>query len=106
MSRRDALTERISTQPLSEDDPSDAVADRFRALQALDRLGDWDREALMLMAWDRLDYKSAARVMRCSSSVFKIRLHRARQKLIALFDVPDPTDAERSLLASKPQEAR
>jgi RNA polymerase sigma-70 factor (ECF subfamily) len=105
-SRRAALTERVTAVRVLEDDPSHAVTDRMHALQALGRLGAWDREVLMLMAWERLDYKSAAAVMGCSPSVFKIRLHRARRKLAEILDVPAPTDAERSLLASKPQEAR
>lgn len=105
-SRRAALTDRASVLPPIESDPSDAVTDRIRALEALKQLGNWDREALMLMAWERLDYKSAAAVMACSPSVFKIRLHRARRKLAEVLDVPDPSDAERSLLASKPQEAK
>ncbi|MEA2499529.1 MAG: hypothetical protein QOH26_1934 [Actinomycetota bacterium] len=105
-SRRAALTDRVSAVPPLENDPSDAVTDRIRALEALDQLGSWDREALMLMAWERLDYKSAAAVLGCSPSVFKIRLHRARRKLAEILDVPDPSDAERSLLASRPQEAK
>ena len=105
-SRRAALTDRVSVLPPPEGDPSDEVADRLRALEALDRLGSWDREALMLMAWERLDYRSAAAVMGCSPSVFKIRLHRARRRLVEVIQVPDPSDAERALLTSKPQEAR
>lgn len=105
-SRRSALSERVSLTRTEDGDPSEVVTDRIRALEALDRLGDWDREALMLMAWDRLDYKSAATVMSCSPSVFKIRLHRARRRLAEILDVHDPSDAERSLVAPRPQEAK
>lgn len=105
-SRRAALTEKLSSADPFEVDPSDVISERTRALEALDKLGSWDREALMLMAWERLDYKSAAAVMGCSPSVFKIRLHRARRKLTQELDVDDPPDTERALFSSQPQEAK
>ena len=102
-SRRTALTERLSVPSAATQDPSDSVAGRIRALEALQQLGAWDREALMLMAWEQLDYASAAQVMDCPVSLFKVRLHRARRKLTQALDLTDPPDA---LLASRPQEAK
>jgi RNA polymerase sigma-70 factor (ECF subfamily) len=47
-------------------------------------LGERDREALMLVAWDGLDHRDAATVMGCSTSAFTVRLHRARRRLAGL----------------------
>lgn len=54
----------------------DAFATAFAALRAR------DREALALIAWDGLRVREAAAVVGCTSAVFSIRLHRARQRLL------------------------
>lgn len=50
-------------------------------VEALGRLGKWDQEALMLVAWEHLDTRRAAASMGCSTSTFSVRLHRARKRL-------------------------
>ncbi|MEV0455031.1 RNA polymerase sigma factor [Catellatospora methionotrophica] len=62
-------------------DVADGVADRATMLAALASLGDDDREALTLTAWQGLSAKDAARVVGCSSATFFVRLHRARKRL-------------------------
>ncbi|GAA2354752.1 DNA-directed RNA polymerase sigma-70 factor [Catellatospora methionotrophica] len=62
-------------------DVADGVADRATMLAALAGLGDDDREALTLTAWQGLSAKDAARVVGCSSATFFVRLHRARKRL-------------------------
>ncbi len=47
-------------------------------------LGERDREALMLVAWDGLEHRDAAIVMGCSTGAFTVRLHRARRRLAQL----------------------
>lgn len=53
-------------------------------LTALDRLGDDDRELLLLIAWDELTPSQAAAVLGCSPVAARTRLHRARRRLAAL----------------------
>jgi RNA polymerase sigma-70 factor (ECF subfamily) len=51
-------------------------------LEALARLSEPDREALLLVAWDGLTNKEAAFVLGCTASAFGLRLFRARRRLM------------------------
>lgn len=59
------------------------VTERDALLRALALLRDADREALLLVAWDGLSPSDAAKVAGCSAATFRVRLHRARQRLSA-----------------------
>jgi RNA polymerase sigma factor (sigma-70 family) len=48
---------------------------------ALGALTAHEREALLLVAWDELSPADAARVAGCSAAAFRVRLHRARQRV-------------------------
>jgi RNA polymerase sigma factor (sigma-70 family) len=48
---------------------------------ALNRLSDADREALLLRYWEELEPVQIARVMGCSRAAAAVRLHRARGRL-------------------------
>ena len=48
---------------------------------ALAALTEHEREALLLVAWDELSATDAARVAGCSAAAFRVRLHRARQRV-------------------------
>jgi RNA polymerase sigma factor (sigma-70 family) len=50
-------------------------------LEALTRLREKDREALLLIAWDDLTPKEAAEVLHETAVAFRVRLHRARKRL-------------------------
>jgi RNA polymerase sigma-70 factor (ECF subfamily) len=50
---------------------------------ALRNLSLIDREALLLVAWEELSPAEAARSLRISAGAFRVRLHRARRRLIA-----------------------
>jgi RNA polymerase sigma-70 factor (ECF subfamily) len=50
-------------------------------LAALATLPANDQEALRLTEWEELDQATAARVAGCSTTAFKVRLHRARRRL-------------------------
>jgi len=79
--RRDALRERLSSEPAPLPvDGRAGVHDSQLAL-ALASLGERDREALTLVAWDGLDHRTAASVMGCSTGSLTVRLHRARRRL-------------------------
>lgn len=53
--------------------------DSFAA--AFAQLSDKDREILRLAAWEGLSASDGARVLGCSPVAYKVRLHRARQRL-------------------------
>lgn len=50
---------------------------------ALRKLSLVDREALLLVAWEELSPAEAARSLQISPVAFRVRLHRARRRLIA-----------------------
>jgi len=80
--RREALHARLRTEQRVV--PDGGLPERDSQLAtALATLGDRDRdrEALMLVAWDGLEHRDAARVMGCTTGAFAVRVHRARRKL-------------------------
>ena len=74
-----------------------------RVLQALSRLGENDREALLLLGWEQLDTHDAARVLGVSPGTFKVRAHRARKRfareLEARADIPSRIDTTETMEA-------
>ncbi|MFE9171124.1 RNA polymerase sigma factor [Streptomyces kebangsaanensis] len=60
------------------------AVDRIAAAEAMDRLSEADREALVLVAWDGMDVRQAAQVAGCGAAAFSVRLHRARKRLETL----------------------
>lgn len=99
--RRDALTERlVAEHQLAPLDPGGRIDERDPKLAlALSTLGERDREALLLIAWDGLDHGAAARVMGCSTGSMTVRVHRARRRLAAALEREQPTQL-------RPEEAR
>jgi RNA polymerase sigma-70 factor (ECF subfamily) len=97
--RRKALDQRLGSAPrpgsLVAPDPAEEVGARMALQDALEHLGEWDREALLLVAWEGLDNRGAAVVLNCSPASFAVRLHRARRRLTQLLhrielNDPDP----------------
>lgn len=87
-SRRAALSARLDAQPASEP-PSH---ERHGVIEALARLGERDREVLLLIAWEGLSTQEAATALGCSNTAFAVRLHRARRRLArALVEDEGPT---------------
>ncbi|HKC78275.1 MAG TPA: sigma-70 family RNA polymerase sigma factor [Gaiellaceae bacterium] len=60
-----------------------------RLFEALAELGEKEREVLMLAAWEELSSSDAARVVGCSATAYRIRLHRARRRLRERLDQPE-----------------
>jgi RNA polymerase sigma factor (sigma-70 family) len=58
-----------------------AGAERVAALAALRRLDDDDRELLMLASWEGLGSADLSRLLGCSKTAVRLRLHRARARL-------------------------
>lgn len=64
--------------------------------QAMARLGGDDRELLRLVAWEGLARDEIAMVLRVSRATVRVRLHRARRRLIALMAELDGVEDEPS----------
>jgi RNA polymerase sigma factor (sigma-70 family) len=96
---RSARREQAAAEPASSGrDPAERFAERDAALRAFTTLGERDREALRLVAWERLSLADAARAAGVSRAAFAMRVHRARRRLAAaLHDedaaiAPEPRD--------------
>lgn len=80
--RAAAVAVRMAAEPAGEQrDPADLVGEVALIRTALDCLGERQREAIMLTAWDGLSAERAARAAGCSQGAFAVRLHRARRRL-------------------------
>ncbi|SEN70846.1 RNA polymerase sigma factor [Nonomuraea pusilla] len=86
--RRDALAAELRSW--TEGDVADEVAERMGVLRALASLPDDDREILVLVAWQGLSPRDAARVVGCSATAFRVRLHRARKRLKQAMQAAEP----------------
>ena len=96
--RRIELTERVGAQlRTAVSNPLDVGADAMLAVRALRHLTEDDREILMLVGWEGLGSAELARLLGCSPTAARIRLHRARARLIA--------EMERLGLVTKQQRA-
>ncbi|MBE2314842.1 sigma-70 family RNA polymerase sigma factor [Solirubrobacter sp. CPCC 204708] len=74
---------RAARAPDTGRDPAERLAERDAALRAFAALNEPDREALRLVAWERLSLADAARVAGVSRPAFAMRVHRARRRLAA-----------------------
>lgn len=85
--RRERLGERLRQRlrvAAAGLDPGKDVPERLAVQAALARLGELDREVLMLIFWDGLEPREAAAVLHVSSAVVRTRLSRARSRLRVL----------------------
>jgi RNA polymerase sigma factor (sigma-70 family) len=84
--RRQALVERSGEALLwtnrADHDPSSVATRNLVIRQGLSKLREKDREALLLVAWDGLQYDEAARVIGCTPGALAQRILRARQLLL------------------------
>lgn len=81
--RQQAIVQRVAAGlPEAPDMPLGSP----RVLEALAALSEAEREVLMLAAWEELSSGEAARVLGCSATAYRIRLHRARRRLRARLD--------------------
>jgi RNA polymerase sigma-70 factor (ECF subfamily) len=75
------VADRLALEPVAPDpDAAEALGHASACRTALARLGDRDRETLMLVAWEELEPNAAARASGCSRAAFAVRLHRARRR--------------------------
>jgi RNA polymerase sigma-70 factor, ECF subfamily len=87
--RRAEVAVRAAAEPAPQHAPVPAETQQIR--DALARLGERDREVLMLVTWDGLDRARAAAVLGCSEKTFAVRLHRARRRLHRALASPPST---------------
>lgn len=89
--RRDSLQAELHTWVVeSVGDVAGEVADRIAMRQALAQLSDADREVLTLVAWQGLTPREAARVIGCTATALRVRLHRARKRLAVALRAQSP----------------
>jgi RNA polymerase sigma-70 factor (ECF subfamily) len=84
--------ERVFDEHHAHPDPEEVVCWRSelsRAIDGLGRLSHRDREALLLTVAGELSTADAARVLGISRSAFKMRVHRARQRLASYLEKND-----------------
>ena len=81
--RRRRLGERLAARTVDEvvPGPDESRGGVREVLRALSRLGERDREVLLLAAWEGLSHAEMAAVLGCSENASAIRLHRARARL-------------------------
>lgn len=81
---RDVVAERLS-RLMSRSGPSaeDVALRRRDVAEALAAMADLDREALLLTVWDGFSSADAGLVLGLSAGAIRVRVHRARQHLIA-----------------------
>jgi RNA polymerase sigma-70 factor (ECF subfamily) len=62
-------------------DPADRIGERGAFLAAFAALRERDKEVLRLVAWVGLEAEEAAAALDCTPATFRVRLHRARERL-------------------------
>ena len=74
-----------------ERDVAEDVAERLAVLRAMAALNEDDREILILVAWQGLTPRDAAKVVGCSPAALRVRLHRARKRLVRAVEEGGPS---------------
>jgi RNA polymerase sigma-70 factor (ECF subfamily) len=88
--RRRSLTERLAHEAHASDRAwSPPAGLSVELIDALRALNEREREALLLIAWDGLSPRDAAAVVGCSAAAFRVRLHRARERVAAQLDITE-----------------
>src|SRR4051794_12498748 len=72
----------------STGDPAERFGGDRGLAEAFAALGERDREAICLVAWEGLSVADAARAAGCSTATFHVRLSRARARLARLLETP------------------
>jgi RNA polymerase sigma factor (sigma-70 family) len=88
--RRTRLSERLAeTLPTELAIPPEPGGEAADVLRAMAGLRDEERELLLLVTWDGLSPREAAKVLGLSQLAVRSRLHRARRRLRALLEEHD-----------------
>jgi RNA polymerase sigma-70 factor (ECF subfamily) len=81
--------------PAPSDLPAPALDLDPELAHALAKLSAADREALLLVAWEDLTPAAAAASLGISAGAFRVRLHRARRRLLYELETPRSNGATR-----------
>jgi RNA polymerase sigma-70 factor, ECF subfamily len=84
--RRSALHERLALEAVSAQSSQSSDRELTQVHDALRRLGERDREILLLAEWEGLSPAEIAAVLGCLTVTARGRLHRARRRFRALFE--------------------
>jgi RNA polymerase sigma factor (sigma-70 family) len=108
--RRERLGERLrhGLRETGAVDPSRELPERLAVRSALGRLGELDREVLMLTFWEGLEPRETAMVLRLNPAAVRTRLSRARGRLRELLgnDPGPPGHVVDVMAARSPKEGR
>lgn len=92
--RRLRATARLAAEP-AQGRSNETTADTHRLLErivdAIDTLPDGERDALLLFAWEELDYEEVAAALAIPVGTVRSRLNRARKRLRQLVEMPGST---------------
>ncbi|HXV59030.1 MAG TPA: sigma-70 family RNA polymerase sigma factor [Gaiellaceae bacterium] len=94
--RREALVERLGSEPPDDGDLALPLAERDALRTALAAVSETDREILLLAAWDGLDRDEIAEALGCTRAGVAVRLFRARRRLESLLAAGDESPAHAS----------
>ena len=95
--REIALVARITQRgSFTEPDPAQGIGERAALTEALARLSDQDQLVLTLVAWDGADPVLLAQVLGVSAATARVRLHRARRRLMAIYESLNTEKGRRS----------
>ena len=86
------------------DDRIDAWGERGRLRAALAVLTDSDRELLLLVGWEGLSQAEAATALGISPGAARVRLHRARKRVLSALEKPGPGGPDRHVTTLYPKE--
>jgi RNA polymerase sigma-70 factor (ECF subfamily) len=105
--RRRALDSRLAEGAVESPQSEIEIAEMDdRLVAAIRRLPAKEREALMLVAWDGLDPKRAARAAGCSGGALRVRLYRARSHLRRDLESPSHNQTPQPLPKAQTEDAR
>ena len=86
--RREALLVLVASAPAVARPTADEQD--ARVVAAVERLSPNDRDLLGLIYWDGLTPAEAATVVGCSQTALRVRLHRARRRLVLALEAEPP----------------
>jgi RNA polymerase sigma factor (sigma-70 family) len=96
--RHSGLGDRLRQDLSATRPPSPTGLDHVRA--AFDALSETDREVLALAVWEGLNSREIGKVLGCTATAARIRLHRARKRLATALG-PHPTTTMEESCASQ-----
>jgi RNA polymerase sigma-70 factor, ECF subfamily len=89
--RREPLEAHIQDPQASAERQTEDRSELGYVLSAMQTLPDGDREALLMRAQEEMSYRAIARVLGITVVAAKVRVHRARLKLLSLTRADTPT---------------